>query len=83
MKREKKKIEEKKSYKFPLSDVFEVTFLKDTNYHKAGDKKLVSLSVAIKFVNDGKVSITQDIQEAINKYEMNELLSVSKKGKIV
>ena len=80
MKRGRNKIDGKKGYRFPLSDVFEVTFTKSTKYHAQGEKKLVSLPVAIKLINDGKVNTTSEIDEAVEKYEMGDLLT-SKKNK--
>lgn len=81
MKRDRRKLEGKKGYVFPLSDVFEVTFTENARYHASGDKKLVSLPVAIKLINGGKASRTPEIKEAIEKYGMGDMLS-TKKGKV-
>ena len=81
MKRELRKLENKKGYKFPLEEVYEIVYAKDTKYHKAGEKDLVSLPLAIMFINDGRILDTPEIKEAILKYEMSDLLNLNKKSK--
>lgn len=51
--------DEKAGIILSLSDVYEVTFKKDTKYHKKGEKKFVSLPVAMKLEDQGKVSLDQ------------------------
>lgn len=81
MKRELRKLENKNGYKFPLEDVYEVVYAKDTKYHKMGEKDLVSLPLAIMFINDGRILETSEIKEAILKYQMSDLLNSNKKSK--
>lgn len=53
----KSKDEDNKGIMMSLSDVVEVTFLKDTNHHKKGDKKYVSVPIASKLKAQGKVKL--------------------------
>lgn len=76
MKRTRQKNEDKKGYKFDLSEVYEVTFKKKTKYHEAGEKTLVSLPIAIKFVNDGRIELTPEVREAAEKAGMTELINI-------
>ncbi|MBB4036563.1 hypothetical protein GGR21_002469 [Dysgonomonas hofstadii] len=58
---------DRKGIVMSLSDVYEVTFTKNTTYHKKGDKKLVSLPIAMKLSDQGKVKLdeatTQKVKE--------------------
>ena len=67
MKRGQSKESESKSYMLSLSDVFEVTFNQTTKYHQKGEMKEVSLPVAIQFINDNKVSMTDEILSVIKE----------------
>lgn len=74
MKRGQTKEEVLKGYKFDLSEIYEVAFKKETKYHRLGEKDFVSLPIAIKFANEGKVDLTPEIKEAANKAGMAELI---------
>lgn len=78
MKREKVNKNDAKSYKFEPSDVYEVTYIK-AKHHEIGDKDLVSLPVAIMFINDGKINSTPEIDSAIGKYGMGDLIKAKSK----
>ena len=78
MKRGQSKESESKSYMLSLSDVFEVTFNQTTKYHQKGEMKEVSLPVAIQFINDNKVSITDEILSVIKEKEMESLINDKK-----
>ena len=67
MKRGQSKESESKSYMLSLSDVFEVVFSQTTKYHQRGEMKEVSLPVAIQFINDNKVSMTDEILSVIKE----------------
>ena len=81
MKRKRTEVGSSKGYKIDLSEVYEVTYAKKTKYHNIGDKDLVSLPLAIMFINDKRILSTPEIDEAIIKNGMSELLSSSKKSK--
>ena len=74
MKREKLTKKENKSYPFDPSEVYEVTYVK-AKYHAKGSKGYVSLPVAISFINKGMVKSTPEIDAAITKYGMGELVN--------
>ena len=78
MKRGQSKESESKSYMLSLSDVFEVTFNQTTKYHSKGEMKEVSLPVAIKFINDNKVSMTDEILSSIKEKGMEDLINDKK-----
>lgn len=78
MKRGQSKESESKSYMLSLSDVFEVKFNQTTKYHQKDEVKLVSLPVAIKFINDNKVSITDEILSVIKEKGMEDLINDKK-----
>mgnify|MGYP003588000583 CR=1 FL=1 len=69
---------ESKSYMLSLSDVFEVTFNQTTKYHQRGEMKEVSLPVAIQFINDNKVSMTDEIISVIKEKGMESLINDKK-----
>lgn len=81
MKRKRTEIGSAKGYKLDLSEVYEITYAKKTKYHNVGDKDLVSLPLAIMFINDKRILSTSEIDEAISKYGMTELLNSSKRSK--
>ena len=78
MKRGQSKESESKSYMLSLSDVFEVKFNQTTKYHQKDEVKLVSLPVAIKFINDNKVSMTDEILSVIKEKGMEDLINDKK-----
>ena len=78
MKRGQSKESESKSYMLSLSDVFEVKFNQTTKYHQKDEVKLVSLPVAIKFINDNKVSMTDEILLVIKEKGMEDLINDKK-----
>ena len=78
MKRGQSKESESKSYMLSLSDVFEVKFNQTTKYHQKDEVKLVSLPVAIKFINDNKVSMTDEILSDIKEKGMEDLINDKK-----
>ena len=72
MKRKRTEIGTAKGYKLDLAEVYEITYAKKTKYHNVGDKDLVSLPLAIMFINDKRILSTSEIDEAISKYGMTE-----------
>lgn len=78
MKRGQSKESESKSYMLSLSDVFEVTFIQTTKYHSKGEMKEVSLPVAIQFINDNKVDMTDEILSVIKEKGMESLVNDKK-----
>lgn len=80
MKRTRDNSKNSKSYKFNPSEVYKVTYLK-ARHHEVGEEDLVSLPVAIKFINNGLISSTPEIEEAITKSGMQDLITI-KKGKL-
>lgn len=62
MKRVKKTDKETKGVKLNLSEVYEVEFTRDLagGQIKKGDKKLVSLPIAVKFYNQGKAKLNSE-----------------------
>ena len=78
MKSGQSKESESKSYMISLSDVFEVKFNQTTKYHQKDEVKLVSLPVAIKFINDNKVSMTDEILSVIKEKGMEDLINDKK-----
>lgn len=81
MKRGEEREKDVKGYMISLSDVYEVEFKQTTNFHTKGDKILVSLPIAIKFINEGKVDMTAEILEAVKANGMDELINELPKGK--
>lgn len=79
MKRGKVNKNDAKSYRFEPSDVYEVTYIK-AKHHEIGDKDYVSLPVAIMFINEGKITSTSEIEEAIAKYGMSGLIKSKNKN---
>lgn len=70
MKRLKQVAEDtKKGVVISLSDVVEVTYTKDTSFHKKGDKRLVSLPLALKFKWQGKISMNEDALKEVKELE--------------
>jgi hypothetical protein len=67
MKRTKSGEKEKKGVVISLTDVYEVTFLKDTTYHKKSDKKLVSLPLAKKLSEQKKVSLSEEAKAKVKE----------------
>lgn len=78
MKRGKVNKNDAKSYKFEPSDVYEATYTK-AKHHEIGEKDYVSLPVAIMFINEGKIESTPEIEEAIAKYDMGDLVKSKNK----
>lgn len=78
MKRSRQNKNEGRGYKFDPSEVHEVTYTK-ANHHNVGDKDLVSLPLAIMFINDGKIVSTPEIDSAIEKYGMGDLIKSNRK----
>ncbi|SHF49815.1 hypothetical protein [Dysgonomonas macrotermitis] len=60
---------EAKGINISLSDVVEVTFVKDTSFHKKGDKKYVSLPIASKLKAQGKVKIEGEAAAQVESLE--------------
>lgn len=69
MKRTRSQKEERRGIKISLSDVFEVSFKVDTNYHKQGDIKLVSLPIAHKLWKQGKVVVKGDALDEVKELD--------------
>ncbi|MDD6210507.1 MAG: hypothetical protein PUB21_07885 [Bacteroidales bacterium] len=82
MKRERQRKDDKKGYVISLSEVYEVEYTKDCYCHKKGDKDLVSLPVAIKLINVGKVKKTDEIVSAATKAGCLKEIKV-KNGKLI
>ena len=78
MKRGQSKESESKSYMLSLWDVFEVTFNQTTKYHQKGEMKEVSLPIAIQFINDNKVDMTDEIISVIKEKGMESLINDKK-----
>lgn len=70
MKRSEKSIKESKpGIVISLSDVYEVEFKYSTAFHKAGEKKLVSLPIAHKFWKQGKVSLKGEVLSKVEELD--------------
>lgn len=74
MKRTRTDIGMAKGYKLDLSEVYEITYNKKTKYHNVGDKDQVSLPLAIMLINDKRILSTPEIDEAISRHGMSELV---------
>lgn len=68
MKRTRKSQDTKAGIIISLSDVYEVEFVRATQYHKVGDKKEVSLPLAAKFYTDGKVKMSKNDEATIKEF---------------
>lgn len=58
---------EGKSYRISITELYEITALRDFGKYKKGEKHYVSLPVAMKHCRNGVCSATDDIRNAAEK----------------
>lgn len=81
--KENKELTKKEAYSISLTRRVKATFIKDFGAFKKGAETLVSLPIAIKWVNSGAVQLTDEIEKTANEFKMQELIkSKSKKESV-